>query len=88
MTIAANAWSSESAITAGACARTEVEMATDRVKLAMCQTAHTPRRGLVHQGLPISSKIAASGHKTPSALSYTIIGVRLGDRGFHHEAKG
>ena len=30
---------------------------------------HTPRRGFVRQGLPISSKIAASGHKTPSALS-------------------
>ena len=49
---------------------------------------HTPGRGFVRQGLPISSKIAASGHKTPSALSYTLIGARLGDRGSHHNAKG
>jgi len=49
---------------------------------------HMPRRGFVRQGLPISSKIAASEHKTPSALSYALIGSRLGYRGSHHNAKG
>jgi len=38
----------------------------------------TPRRRFVRQGLPITSKIAASGRETPSALSYTIIGAQLG----------
>jgi hypothetical protein len=27
-------------------------------------------------------------HKSPPALSYAIIGVRLGDRGSHHDTKG
>ena len=46
------------------------------------------RFGSRSQGLPISSKIAASGDKNLSARSYTIIAARFGDRGFHHDAKG
>src|SRR5215831_9808211 len=42
----------------------------------------------VRQGLPITSKIAASsGRETRSALSYTII-AQLGYRGPHHGAAG
>jgi Polysaccharide lyase len=49
---------------------------------------HTPRRQFVRQGLPITSKIAASGRETPSALSCTIIGARLSYQGSHLGSTG
>jgi hypothetical protein len=54
----------------------------------MTSSGHARPRGFVRQGLPISSKIAASGDKNLSARSYTIIAARFGDRGFYHDAKG
>jgi hypothetical protein len=47
-----------------------------------------PRQRFVRQGLPITSKIAASGREIPSALSYTTSGARLCYRGSHHGATG
>jgi len=49
---------------------------------------HKPRRRFVRQGLPNTTKIAASGRETPSALSYTIIGARLGYRGLPSRCDG